>query len=43
VFRVPIGPLLGLSLAGIVVGLVAALIPAWQAGRMNVLDAINTE
>jgi putative ABC transport system permease protein len=43
VFRVPIGPIIGLSVAGIVVGLVAALIPAWQAGRMNVLDAINTE
>jgi putative ABC transport system permease protein len=43
VFQVPIGSLLGLALAGIVVGLVAALIPAWQAGRMNVLDAINTE
>jgi putative ABC transport system permease protein len=43
VFQIPIASLIGLSLAGIVVGLVAALIPAWQAGRMNVLDAINTE
>ncbi len=43
VFQIPIAPLVGLALAGIVVGLVAAVIPAWQAGRMNVLDAIGTE
>ena len=43
VFRVPFGSLLAVSLVGVIAGLIAALIPAWRASRMNVLDAINSE
>ncbi|HKE73809.1 MAG TPA: FtsX-like permease family protein [Acidimicrobiales bacterium] len=43
VFQLPIVFLLLVSAAGVLAGLFAALLPAWAAGRMNVLDAINTE
>ena len=42
-FQVPVGTLLVLALVAGLIGLVAALIPAWRASRMNVLDAISTE
>jgi putative ABC transport system permease protein len=43
VFRVPIGTLASLSLVAGFLGLVAAVLPAWRASRMDVLDAIGTE
>jgi ABC-type antimicrobial peptide transport system permease subunit len=32
-----------MSIVAGLLGLVAALIPAWRASRMNILDAIGTE
>ncbi|HET6952740.1 MAG TPA: FtsX-like permease family protein [Acidimicrobiales bacterium] len=43
VFEVPFVTLVFLAALAVVVGLGAALMPAWRAGRMDVLDAINTE
>jgi putative ABC transport system permease protein len=43
VFQVPVVTLVIVSLLAGLVGLLAAVIPAWRAGRMNVLDAISTE
>jgi putative ABC transport system permease protein len=43
VFQLPILFLVLVSALGVLAGLAAAVIPAWLAGRMNVLDAINTE
>lgn len=40
---VPYLTLLGMLLAGIVVGIVAAAAPAWWASRQNILEAIATE
>jgi putative ABC transport system permease protein len=43
VFDVPVVTLLVLAVVAGLLGLVAALIPAWRASRMNILDAIGTE
>ena len=43
VFEVPFGPFVVLAVVGALVGVGAAVIPAWRASRMNVLDAIATE
>ncbi len=40
---VPFGSLIFYLIFAAVVGLVAAVFPAWIAGRMNVLDAISSE
>jgi putative ABC transport system permease protein len=42
-FAVPWGRLIAVAVIAGFLGLAAALIPAWRASRMNVLDAINTE
>jgi putative ABC transport system permease protein len=43
VFQIPFATLILVSVIGVLVGLLAALVPAWRASRLNVLDAINTE
>jgi putative ABC transport system permease protein len=43
VFRVPVTMLVVIALLAGFLGMVAALIPAWRASRMNVLEAISTE
>lgn len=43
VFQVPVGVLLFMAIVAGLLGLLAALLPAWRASRMNVLDAISTE
>ena len=43
VFEIPYGTLVTLALVAGFLGLLAALLPAWRASRMNVLDAIGTE
>lgn len=43
VFEVPVGALVGLAVVAGLVGLLAALWPAWKASRMDVLQAIGTE
>ena len=40
---VPIGSLIVYLVIAAIVGLFAAVFPAWVAGRMNVLEAISTE
>ncbi|WP_424712306.1 ABC transporter permease [Kitasatospora acidiphila] len=40
VLSVPVGTIVGVLIASAVVGLLAALLPAFRAGRMNVLAAI---
>ena len=40
---IPIGTLVAMLLVALVAGVVAAILPAWRAGRMNVLEAIATE
>ncbi len=40
---VPLGSLIGYVIFAAVIGLGAAVFPAWIAGRMNVLDAIGAE
>jgi putative ABC transport system permease protein len=42
-FRIPVGTLIVLSVVAGLIGLIAAVIPAWRASRMNVLDAISSE
>jgi putative ABC transport system permease protein len=42
-FAVPGGELLVIAVVAGFLGLAAALVPAWRASRMNVLEAINTE
>jgi putative ABC transport system permease protein len=42
-FAVPIVPLVVVALFAGLLGLFAALVPAYRAARMNVLNAINTE
>ena len=39
----PIGSLIAFALAAIVVGIVAALLPARRAARLNVLQALQYE
>ena len=43
VFQVPVGRLIVLVVLAGLVGLFAALVPAWRASRMNVLDAVSME
>jgi putative ABC transport system permease protein len=43
VLRIPWGTITGVFVGAAFVGLFAALIPAFRAGRMNVLNAIATE
>ncbi|MFB7618416.1 ABC transporter permease [Kitasatospora sp. NPDC056181] len=40
---VPTGTIIGTLIASVVIGLLAALVPAFRAGRMNVLAAIATD
>jgi len=40
---IPIGTLVAMLLVALVAGVVAAILPAWRAGRMNVLEAIASE
>ncbi|GAA3045946.1 FtsX-like permease family protein [Kitasatospora albolonga] len=40
---VPVGTIIGILIASAVIGLLAALFPAFRAGRMNVLAAIATD
>jgi putative ABC transport system permease protein len=42
-FAIPTGSLLLIAVIAGFLGLAAALVPAWRASRMNVLEAINTE
>ena len=42
-FAIPFGSLIVIALVAGFLGLIAALIPAYRAARMNVLDAISTE
>jgi putative ABC transport system permease protein len=41
-FTVPVGVMVGLVVLAVVLGLVAAAVPAWRASRRDVLDAIAT-
>jgi putative ABC transport system permease protein len=43
VFRLPLPSLVLVAVVAGVLGMVAALVPAWRAGRLKVLDAIRTE
>jgi putative ABC transport system permease protein len=43
VFQIPVVPLLAVAAIAGLFGLIAALLPAWRASRMNVLEAISTE
>ncbi len=43
VLTIPTGTIVGILFASAVVGLLAALLPAYRAGRMNVLAAIATD
>jgi putative ABC transport system permease protein len=43
VFQIPVATLVVLAVIAGLLGLVAALLPAWRASRMNILDAIGTE
>jgi putative ABC transport system permease protein len=42
-FVLPIGQLIGALFAAGVAGVVAAILPAWRASRLNVLEAIAYE
>jgi putative ABC transport system permease protein len=42
-FRIPYGQVIAVVVIAAAAGIVAALLPAWRASRMNVLDAIHTE
>jgi putative ABC transport system permease protein len=41
-FQVPVGALLGVSLGAALCGMLAAIVPAWRASRLDVLDAIDS-
>ncbi|MDT0270479.1 FtsX-like permease family protein [Streptomyces sp. DSM 44915] len=43
VLEIPWGTIIGVFIGAAVVGLLAALLPAFRAGRMNVLNAIATD
>jgi putative ABC transport system permease protein len=43
VLEIPWGTIIAVFAGSALVGLIAALVPAWRAGRMNVLNAIATE
>jgi putative ABC transport system permease protein len=40
---VPVGSLLAFGVASVVIGVLAAVLPARRAARLDVLDAITTE
>ncbi len=40
-FSLPLLPLAGVLVAGVLVGVVAGIVPAWRASRVPVLDAIG--
>jgi putative ABC transport system permease protein len=42
-FEIPWGQIVAVVLIAAALGIIAAVWPAWRAGRMNVLDAIHTE
>jgi putative ABC transport system permease protein len=42
-FAVPVGGLVSIVVGAVVLGLLAAVYPAWRASRLDVLDAIATE
>jgi putative ABC transport system permease protein len=42
-FSVPVGQLVGFVVAAVIIGIVAALYPAYRASRLDVLKAISTE
>ena len=43
VFRLPLPALVAVALVAGVLGMAAAVVPAWRAGRLKVLDAIRSE
>ena len=43
VFSIPVGQLVEFVVAAVVVGVLAALYPAWRASRLDVLEAIATD
>ncbi len=42
-FALPIGSLVAFTLAAIVLGILAAVLPARRASRLNVLEALHYE
>jgi putative ABC transport system permease protein len=43
VFRIPVFEVLLFLLGSMLAGVLAAVLPAWRAARLDVLDAIATE
>jgi putative ABC transport system permease protein len=43
VFRLPLTSLVAVAVVAGVLGMVAAVVPAWRAGRLKVLDAIRSD
>jgi ABC-type lipoprotein release transport system permease subunit len=43
VFRLPYGGLVAVALVAGALGMAAAVVPAWRAGRLQVLDAIRSD
>ena len=43
VFRVPAGEVFLFLVAAVIAGVIAAVLPAWRASRLDVLEAIATE
>ena len=41
-FKLPVGPTIIIMTMSFIVGLFAAIYPAWRATRVNILDALNT-
>ena len=41
-FKLPVGPTIVIMIMSFIVGLLAAIYPAWRATRVNILDALNT-
>ncbi|PHX71685.1 MAG: hypothetical protein CK521_03960 [Acidimicrobium sp.] len=41
-FKLPFGPTIIIMVMSFIVGLFAAIYPAWRATRVNILDALNT-
>ena len=41
-FKLPVGPTIIIMVMSFIVGLFAAIYPAWRATRVNILDALNT-
>ena len=41
-FKLPVGPTIIIMIMSFIVGLFAAIYPAWRATRVNILDALNT-